>query len=252
MSLEVPVKVFRYKPGDGAPRYQAYRVTVPDEANVIDVIEAVWRQDTTFAFRHACHHASCGTCGVRLNGYERLPCIYPVTEALKGRREILIEPLRNFPIVSDLVVDIAAFFQKQEASHLVITRQAEAALDGVFYTRSEVFDDEGRLAERPYNRFENCIECGLCLSACPTMAASDKFFGPAGLAAIDRARQEAPDPQQRSFLLALADGEQGVWRCHSAFECASACPQNVDPAGAIMALRRDLVTHKIKKFFGTG
>ena len=250
MPLEVPVKVFRYKPGDAAPRYQTHRVTVPDEANVIDVIEAVWRQDATFTFRHACHHASCGTCGVRINGYERLPCIYPVSEAIKGRREILIEPLRNFPLVSDLVVDVAGFFHKQEAARLVITRQAEATLDGAAYTRSEIFDDEGQLAERPYNRFENCIECGLCLSACPTMAASDKFFGPAGLAAIDRARQETPDPQQKSSLLALADGEHGVWRCHSAFECTNACPQNVDPAGAIMALRRELVTHKVKKFFG--
>jgi succinate dehydrogenase / fumarate reductase iron-sulfur subunit len=223
---------------------------VPDEANVIDLIEAVWRQDPTFTFRHACHHASCGTCAVRVNGYERLPCIYPVTEALKGRHEILIEPLRNFPIVSDLVVDVAGFFQKQEASRLIITRTAEAALVDRPYVRSEIFDEEGKLAERPYNRFENCIECGICLSACPTMAAADKFFGPAGLAALYRARQESNDPQQKSLLLALADGEQEAWRCHSAFECTQACPQNVDPAGAIMALRRDLITHKIKRFFG--
>ncbi len=250
MSLEVPVKVFRYKSGDEAPRYQAYRVTVPDEANVIDVIEAMWRQDSTFTFRQACDHASCGTCAVRVNGYERLPCIYPVTEALKGRREILIEPLRNFPIVSDLVVDVAGFFQKQEASRLVITRQAEPTLDGRQYQRAEIFAEDGSLNDRPYNRFENCIECGICISACPTMAATDKFFGPAGLAALYRARQESSDPKQKLSLLALADGEQGVWRCHSAFECTNACPQNVDPAGAIMALRRDLIARQVKRLFG--
>jgi len=41
-----------------------------------------------------------------------------------------------------------------------------------------------------------------------------------------------------------------VWRCHSAFECTEACPQNVDPAGAIMALRRDLIKRRFKKLFG--
>jgi succinate dehydrogenase / fumarate reductase iron-sulfur subunit len=250
MSREVSVKMFRYKPGDASPRYQAYRVTVPDAANVIDVIEAAWRRDASLTFRHACHHASCGTCAVRVNGYERLPCIYSVAEALQGRDEILIEPLRHFPILSDLVVDVAGFFQKQEAVGLVITRTAETQLDGKPYARGEVFDLAGKLTDRPYNRFENCVECGICISACPTMAATDKFFGPAGLAAINRARQQTDDPQRKSLLLALADGEQGVWRCHSAFECTNACPQEVDPAGAIMSLRRDLAAQKIKRLFG--
>ncbi len=49
---------------------------------------------------------------------------------------------------------------------------------------------------------------------------------------------------------ALADGEHGVWQCHSAYECTEACPQDVDPAGAIMALRRELIASKVKKLFG--
>jgi succinate dehydrogenase / fumarate reductase iron-sulfur subunit len=81
------------------------------------------------------------------------------------------------------------------------------------------------------------------------MAATDKFFGPAPLAGIGRAIQES-DPAKRAELLALADGEQGVWRCHSAYECTESCPQAVDPAGAIMALRRELIGRKFKRLFG--
>jgi succinate dehydrogenase / fumarate reductase iron-sulfur subunit len=250
MSIEVPVKVFRYKAGS-EPHYEKYTVTVPDEANVIDVIEAVWAQhDRTFMFRHACHHASCGTCAVRLNGYEKLPCIIPVKEALKESAELLIEPLRNFPVVGDLVVDVNSFFQKQAASGMCITRTAEPVLEGRAYEQADVITDQGQWADQPYNRFENCIECGICISACPTMSATDKFFGPAGLAAIDRARRETDADAQKTSLLALADDEQGVWRCHSAFECTEACPQAVDPAGAIMSLRRTLIGHKVKKLFG--
>lgn len=252
MTIEVPVKIFRCQAG-GAPRYERYRVAVPEDANVIDVIEAVWRQDQTLMFRHACHHASCGTCAVRVNGYEKLPCIVPVREALAGgQAEMLIEPLRNFPLVGDLVVDVAGFFQKQAASGMLITRAAELSVAGQPYQRAPVINAAGQWEERPYNRFENCIECGICVSACPTMSATDRFFGPAGLAAVRRAVQETPDPRRRSLLLAVADGDHGVWQCHSAYECSEACPQDVDPAGAIMALRRELTIRKLKALFGMG
>lgn len=250
MPIQVPLKIFRYKPGS-EPHYESYVVSVPEYAHVIDAIEAVWAQhDRSLTFRHACHHASCGTCAVRINGYEKLPCIVPVREALAGRTEILIEPLRNFPLVSDLVVDIAGFFRKQEASGLILTRQVEPTLNGQPYVRAEVFDATGHLENRPYNRFQNCIECGICISACPTMAATDKFFGPAGLAGIWYALQETNDPARKEALLALADEEQGVWRCHSAFECTESCPQAVDPAGAIMALRRELIGRRFRRLFG--
>ncbi|MBL8059039.1 MAG: 4Fe-4S dicluster domain-containing protein, partial [Anaerolineales bacterium] len=110
----------------------------------------------------------------------------------------------------------------------------------------------GEWEQRPYNRFENCIECGICLSACPTMSATDQFFGPAGLAAVRRAAQETAEPRRRAQLLDVADGDHGVWQCHSAYECTEACPQDVDPAGAIMALRRELAGRKLKALFGLG
>ena len=69
----------------------------------------------------------------------------------------------------------------------------------------------------------------------------------ASLAAIYRACQTTDDPQEKAHLLALADGEHGVWRCHSAFECLEACPQAVDPVGKIMALRRELIERRFKK-----
>ncbi len=247
--LHVSARILRQRPGTPA-RYDAFLVEVPEDANVIDVIDAAWRQDSTLMYRHACHHASCGTCAVRINGYEKLPCIVTVRAALEGRSELVIEPLRNFPVVGDLVVDVAGFFNKQIASGMIITRAAEGTLEGKTFVHTPTVDDSGQWVDRPTNRFENCVECGICISACPTMAASDGFFGPAGLAAVQRAVQTTADPARRAELLALADGEHGVWQCHSAYECTEACPQIVDPAGAIMALRRDLIASKIKRLFG--
>lgn len=247
--LEVPLQIFRYKAGE-PPHYDTITVQVADTDHVLDAIDIAWAYDHSITFRRACHHSSCGACALRVNGVEKLPCITRVTDVWDGHSPLRLDPLRNFPIVSDLVVDVTGFFQRMSASHLAITRASEPLLPlsvddleaSVQHEPVELPDDLSRLS-----RFESCIECGICMSACPTMAADNKFLGPAGLAAIYRACQQTDDPHEVEHLLALADGEHGVWRCHSAFECTEACPQAVDPAGKIMALRRELTARRFKK-----
>lgn len=246
MALQVTLKILRSRPHE-TQHYERYEVHVPDAANVLDAMEQVWaQQDRDLMFRHACHHASCGTCAVRINGREKLPCIAAVRDYAGG--EIKIEPLRNFPIVGDLVVDVARFFQNQAVSDFGITRPTEDELDGKAIAHTQGLAPESAPTV-PFNRFENCIECGICLSACPTMAADFKFFGPAGLAAIKRQLDKTTDKVEREKLLQLADDEQGVWRCHSAWECTEACPQKVFPAEAIMALRKEITAQRFKKMF---
>jgi succinate dehydrogenase / fumarate reductase iron-sulfur subunit len=89
-------------------------------------------------------------------------------------------------------------------------------------------------------RFESCIECGLCISACPIAATSQDYLGPAVLAAAGR---NMDDPEIR----AQVEGQNGVWRCHSAFECTEVCPVGVEPASAIMKLRKELMFSVIKR-----
>ena len=248
--LDISLRIFRYKAGS-RPHYDNFTVQVADTAHVIDAIDSVWaQQDGSLTFRRACHHSSCGSCALRINGVEKLPCIIRVIDVWDGHSPIQIDPLRNFPIVSDLVVDVSGFFQRMSASGMTITRDAEAFLplsvdDFAATVPPETVELPDNLSR--FNRFENCIECGICMSACPTMAADEKFWGPAGLAAIYQARQKTDDPDEAAHLLALANGEHGVWRCHSAFECLEACPQAVNPAGKIMALRRELTEQRFKK-----
>jgi succinate dehydrogenase / fumarate reductase iron-sulfur subunit len=252
--LRLPLEIFRYKPGQ-SPRYDLFTVDIAENAHVIDAIDTVWaRHDPTLTFRRACHHSSCGSCALRINGVEKLPCITRVTDVWNGRTPIRLEPLRNLPVVSDLVVDVGNFFDRMSAAGMKITCEAEDFLPLTVDTFA-VADVLPRTVELPdnltrFNRFEQCIECGICMSACPTMATDGKFFGPAGLAAIYQARHSTGDPTKVKHLLGLADGEHGVWRCHSAFECTEACPQGVDPASKIMALRRELALNRLRKLFG--
>ena len=252
--LKVPVEIFRYKPGQ-TQRYDTFTVEIAETAHVIDVIDTIWaKHDPTLTFRRACHHSSCGSCAVRINGVEKLPCIARLTDVWDGRSPIRIDPLRNFPVISDLLVEVGDFFERMSAAGMTITCEAEGFLPLTVDTFA-VAEVLPRIVELPdnlslFNRFEQCIECGICMSACPTMATDSKFIGPAGLAAIYQARHKTDDPARVKHLLGLADGEHGVWRCHSAFECTEACPQAVDPASKIMALRRELALRRLKRLFG--
>lgn len=216
-------RVFRYKRGDRAPRYESYEVPVEDRTTVLDAMR--WIQlhvDGSLVLRHSCFHASCGTCGVRVNGREVLMCVTPLAD-LAG--EITVEPIANVPVLADLVVDMRAFYARCPDEHP--------------FVRASEFNPDARTPEgiQRYVRYEDCIECGLCVSACPIVATTDRYVGPAALAAAQRMVEE-PRGADVPALLDWADGSDGVWRCHAAFECTAACPSDVDPAGRIMALRR--------------
>jgi succinate dehydrogenase / fumarate reductase iron-sulfur subunit len=73
------------------------------------------------------------------------------------------------------------------------------------------------------------------------------FIGPAGLAAAYRALVTQERPAEEIF--AWVDHDDGAWRCHSAMECSAVCPSDVDPGHKIMALRRELVSHRVRRFF---
>jgi succinate dehydrogenase / fumarate reductase iron-sulfur subunit len=205
--------------------WQDYHVTLPASAYVLDVLEEIEKQDATLLFRHACHHASCGSCGLRVNGRERLACVTPLAEVFRSGRPLRLEPLRNFPVIGDVLVDFNDFTDGLDRVDMPLLRRAQASAG----------------EDQAYTRYENCIECGLCVSACPIAGSDPGYMGPAALAAAWRSFEE-PRQNDRTSLTSLVDGERGVWRCHAAFECTEVCPANVNPAGAIMALRRLLLS----------
>lgn len=247
--LEVSFRIRRSRPGI-ASHFDLFRIAINPDGKVLDGLDAIWAtQDHGVMFRRACHHSSCGACAMRINGQERLACITPVAVALQEHDPVVVEPLNNLPIVADLVVDVAGFFARMTASDMVITRRGEDVLPvsvDPLPPKVESVAVHPLEGAASVSRFESCIECGICVSACPSMAADDGFLGPAALAAIHRTRQATGDGEEARRLLALADGEGGVWRCHSSFECSATCPQGVDPAAQIMDLRRQILSLRLK------
>ena len=220
----VILRVLRYKPGViDPPRFQDFTVRMPHRSSVLDALEALrLQQDKTLMYRHSCHHASCGTCACLINGDERLACTTQLAEL--DSESITVAPLRGFPVVGDLVVDLTAFYED-------------------FCEDWSGLRTVGNLPNSPredrlFTRFENCIECGACRSACPVIHSGQPFLGPAALAALDN--ELAKSPQKAAELLTLADGPDGVRQCTRALNCSRVCPTGVFPARHIEALRRRL------------
>ena len=111
---KVTFSVSRQKDQD--PRFfQSFELQVDPDEYVLDAIERIWAfQDRSLTFRHACHHSTCGACGMLVNGVEKLTCITPIRAVAQNGGKIKVEPLRNFPVVSDLVVDMSQFYSHLE------------------------------------------------------------------------------------------------------------------------------------------
>lgn len=235
----ITLKVLRYKPGAiDPPRYDTFQVEAQPVTTVLDALEAIKAtQDSTLLYRHSCHHASCGTCGMRVNGREQLGCVARLLE--QGSDVVVVEPLASAPLIADLVVDMTPFADRFAPAGMRLVRASE-------------FNPE---AETPagverFTRYEDCIECNICLSACPVANTNPAFIGPAGLAAAYRAL--VTGERSSAEVFAYVDHDDGVWRCHSAMECSAVCPSNVDPGHKIMALRRELIAYKVRRFFTRG
>jgi succinate dehydrogenase / fumarate reductase iron-sulfur subunit len=221
-------RVYRYKRENGPARFDEFDVPAAEARTVLEGLRWIEvHRDASLAIRHSCLHASCGTCGVRVNGREGLACVTPV-----AADTVTVEPMANIPVLTDVVVDMDPFVDRYPPQHPLL-RDSEALPD------ADV--PEGIDA---YERFEDCIECGLCLSACPIAATDDRYVGPAALAWAQRVLEE-PRGADVDAVLAWADDEHGAWQCHAAFECTEACPSDVFPAQRIMKLRRELTRRRL-------
>jgi succinate dehydrogenase/fumarate reductase iron-sulfur protein len=235
----VTFKVFRKK-GEETPHYDEFKLDVDPDEYVLDGVERIWAfHDRSLTYRHACHHSTCGACGMRVNGVEKLTCITAIRDVTQNGGVIRVDPLRNFTLVSDLAVDMGTLY----------TRMDKVGHQSVNSDAKEAFQSENRPAGPAevgidFIRLSDCIECGLCISACPITASSPEYLGPAVLAG---AHQHGIKNDEQVFR--LVDCEDGVWRCHSAFECTAVCPSFVDPGERIMDLRKQVIGEQFRRLF---
>jgi succinate dehydrogenase / fumarate reductase iron-sulfur subunit len=228
------VRVFRYDPsvgGDGD--FQDYDLDCPNESamTMLDVLLRIQReQDPTIAFRFACRVAMCGSCGMVINGKERLACKTNVADIPAGQ-DITLRPMNHFPVIKDLVTDMEPFFRK--------FRETLA-----FFEPKDDSPEPARIAPDAPEREEirlatDCIACGCCVSSCTMVDHHPDYAGPAALA---RAYSLVADTRDALLGPRLAAALTSCHDCRTETNCTEVCPKGISPTRAIKYIQRLAIT----------
>jgi len=225
MADTITVSVSRYRPEqESEPTFQDYEVPFRDDWAVLDAINHIKDNiDGSLSHRWSCRMGVCGSCGMMVNGEPTLTCAAFLSQYAPG--SIRIEPLRYFPVIRDLVVDITSFMTKLKKVKPWIIRKEEKALSEGEYRQSPDELDA-------YKKYSMCINCLLCYSACPVIGLEPNFIGPASIALAQRYNLDSRDEGALERLSILSQ-DDGMWQCTFVGECSEVCPKDVDPAGAI-------------------
>ena len=193
-----------------------YEVDLVD-ATLLEVLNEIkTKQDSSLTYASGCRSSVCGSCSMRVNGREVLACAYKVNDG------DLVEPLKNSPVIRDLVVDMdkaytfnakAKAWQSSKSENILLTQENEKI--------NEIQSD--------------CILCGSCYSACPVYAINEEFLGPFSLTRVWRyisdVREKDPDEKIDTMQT------NGIWDCTLCNECSLVCPQDISSKSDIEKLR---------------
>jgi len=237
---EVTFRIQRFNPEvDKSPYFKEYRVPVRRGMTVLEALLYIKENlDATLAFRYSCRSAVCGSCGMLINGVQRLACATQILEL--GTDVVEIRPMPNFPVIKDLVVDLERLFRTHRKVKPYLIRrdldEQENPTKEYYQTFKEMVDT--------YLQFTCCIKCGLCLSACPTVAYDKEYLGPV---ALTQAYRYIADSRDQGFddRVRVIDSPHGCWNCHFAGTCSDVCPKGVDPALAIQLLKKAIIKRRL-------
>ena len=227
MSDALRVRVWR---GGEDGRFEAFEVPRRESQTVLDVVTYIQRTlDPTLAYRFACRVGMCGSCAMTVNGRPRWTCRTHVDRVAEGG-EVEIAPLRNLPVVRDLVADMGEFFDKWAKAKGQF-KPTRTRSDGFAVVKPD--SRERREADAGIE----CIGCGVCYSACDVVTWNRDYLGPAALNRAWTLVNDSRDGGQAARLAAVS-GDAGCHSCHTHMSCTEHCPKQISPTRSIAGLKR--------------
>lgn len=227
LTAQAQVRVFRYDPSqDRMPRYDAFRVPWQKGMVVLDTLQFIYENlDGSLAFEHGCRYGRCGLCALKMNGKPRLACQTLAEPAMT------LEPLDNFPIVKDLVVE------RQEIDRRIRQVQPFLQRDPRRTHVPEVLEPQRFATFREVSR---CIGCLACHSSCPSFSLNRyAFSGPSVFVDLARYALDPRDALDRTPLAYSA----GLFNCFECAKCQEVCPQHIAVEASVLERLRSLAVH---------
>lgn len=220
--------------GGADGRFETYDVPARASQTVLDVVTWVQRHlDATLTYRFACRVGMCGSCAMMVNGIPRWTCRTHVDKVIAsksgGHAPIEIAPLRNLPVIKDLVCDMTGFFEKWTTA-------------GGRFVPTQTRNDEVAplVADEPRRKAADagieCINCAVCYAACDVVASKPDYLGPAALNRAWTLMNDDRDGGHDERLRAVSAGS-GCHNCHSHQSCTAYCPNELNPTASIAGLK---------------
>ena len=197
--------------------------------------------DESLTLRCSCRGSICGSCGMRINGQATLACKTKVISLVSEGGTIQVEPMKNMPVIKDLVTDMEGFWKKIREVQPWL-KPTGPTPKGEYIASSESMNH--------LTGVMGCIMCGACVSDCTVLEVDQHFVGPAALAKAYRFVADPRDGHTKNRLLSLNESG-GMWDCTRCMECVEVCPKGVGAMDRIMALRANGMENQVPSTCGS-
>jgi succinate dehydrogenase / fumarate reductase, iron-sulfur subunit len=212
----ITFKIFRGTINDGM--YKDYSIDAVEGMVVLDaVLQIQAQQANDLAVRWNCKAGHCGSCSAEVNGIPKLMCMCRLSE-LKTDVPVLIQPMRSFPHIKDLVTDVSWNYRVKKKIKPFKPRTPDNK-DGTWKMMQKDID---RVQE-----FRKCIECFLCQDVCHVLREHqkyDEFIGPRFMVQVAALEMHPLDTEDRLPELRKA---HGIGYCNITKCCTSVCPESI-------------------------
>jgi succinate dehydrogenase / fumarate reductase, iron-sulfur subunit len=228
--MEVTFNVYRKDPGPGTKASRSeYKLELGNDATVLDGLLRIRDEiDGTLAFRASCMRGYCGDCTIRANGKSCFSCTTRVSSLTQKSPEVTVDPVRNMPVVKDLVSDWDTFLWNKIDRVRPWLEPSAAEANGESIVSDSVMAD--------IRKAMSCYYCGLCDEGCTVLPVDFGFIGPAALTKAYRFVFDPRDTMTRERFKFVEDAK-GLWDCVHCFEASEHCPRGIAPTERIMELR---------------
>jgi succinate dehydrogenase / fumarate reductase iron-sulfur subunit len=225
-------------------KLENYETRTSEGMVVLDAVHQIQaEQANDLAVRWNCKAGKCGSCSAEVNGNPKLMCMTRLSD-LPLEKTTIVEPMRAFPLIKDLVTDVSWNFRVKKQIKKFKPRPPDAP-DGTWRIAQE---DVDRVQE-----FRKCIECFLCQDVCHVLREHhlhNEFIGPRYFVYAASLEMHPLDTENR---LAELKKTQGIGLCNITKCCTKVCPENITITdNAIIPLKERVVDEfydPIRKFF---
>lgn len=211
------VKILRHKINSQESYYQSFNYETDDKSETVatllnnlnlreDLVDIDGNHADKIRFKQSCLQKKCGACAMLINGKPSLACSVKLSEV---GDDLLLEPLKKFPVIEDLFVDRSIMRENLKKMNVYLDSQGI-----INEKRNELSYEASR-----------CLQCGCCLEVCPNFMIDNGFTGMAAAMPTSRIINELNKKELKEIS---KEYSKHVYEgCGKSLSCVNICPAKI-------------------------